>query len=132
MTAALNWLLASAILTFVMLLAASMARARGWTPAGMKVAFGNRDDVPEPTPMAARGDRAAKNMLENLLLFAVVVLAAHAAGKGGDTRVAQGAALFFWSRLVYAPTYWLGIAYLRTLAWAGGIVGMVMILMTML
>jgi uncharacterized MAPEG superfamily protein len=130
MTADLNWLLASAVLTWVMLLGASLARARAWTPAGMKIAFGNRDDLPEPTPMAARADRAAKNMLENLLLFAVLVLAAHAAGKA-DARVAQGAALFFWGRLAYAPLYWLGITYLRTLAYVVAVAGMAMILLAL-
>lgn len=131
MTPDLNWLLASAILTWVMLLMASLARAQAWTPAGMRIAFGNRDDLPEPSPMAARADRAAKNMLENLLLFALLVLAAHAAGRA-DARVAQGAALFFWARLAYAPIYWLGIPYLRTLAYAAGVAGMAMILLALL
>ena len=131
MSADLNWLLASAILTWLMLLAASLLRARGWTPAGMKIAFGNRDDLPAPTPMAGRADRAAKNMLENLLLFALLVLAAHAAGKA-DARVAQGAALFFWGRLAYAPLYWLGIPYLRTLAWLVAVIGMAMIVFALL
>ena len=36
-------------LAWSMLLFASMARARGWTPSGLKVALGNRDDVPEGT-----------------------------------------------------------------------------------
>jgi len=128
----LSWLAASAILAWVMLLVASLWRARAWTPAGMTLAFGNRDNLPEPSPAVARADRAAKNMLESLLLFAVLLLAAHAAGKGAEPRLAQAAQLFFWSRLAYAPLYWLGITYLRTLAWVGGIVGMAMIVSVLL
>jgi uncharacterized MAPEG superfamily protein len=128
----LGWLSASVILTWVMLLAASMLRARPWAPGGLGLAFGNRDSLPEPIPMAGRADRAAKNMLENLLLFAVLLLAAHAAGKGAEPRLAAAAQLFFWSRLVYAPLYWFGIAYVRTLAWAGGIVAMAMVLALLL
>ncbi len=132
MTADLNLLLASTILCWLMLLAASLYRARGWTAAGMRIAFGNRDNLPEPTPMAGRADRAAKNMLENLLLFAVLLLAAHAAGKGSDPRLVSGAQWFFWARLAYAPIYWAGVAYLRTVTWLGGIIGMALVLMTIL
>ena len=123
----LYYLAASAILTFVMLLVASLTRARAWTPAGMAVAFGNRDNLPPATPLSGRADRAAKNMLEGLLLFATVMLAAQIAGVVGP-RVATGAQLFFWARLVYFPVYLAGIAYLRTAVWAVSIVGLVMII----
>jgi uncharacterized MAPEG superfamily protein len=116
LTEDLKWLAYSVALALLMLLASSLFRARAWTPAGMALALGNRDDLPPPTAMAGRADRAAKNMLEGLLMFSVLLLAAHAAGKA-DARVLLGAQLFFWGRLVYAPLYWAGIPYLRTVAW---------------
>lgn len=116
-------LLLCTALTFLMVLVASLMKSKGWSPAGMKVAFGNRDDVPEPTPMAARADRAGKNMLENMVLFGSVLLAAHLANANAS-RIALGAQVFFWARLAYWFTYLAGVPYLRTALWALGLVGM--------
>jgi uncharacterized MAPEG superfamily protein len=122
MTPALS-LVVSAGLTFVMLLVASLSRARAWSPAGLRVAFGNRDDVPEPTAFAARADRAAKNMLEGLLLFAVLLTAAGWA-EVPESALALPCGLFVVGRVVYAPLYWVGVKYVRTLAWAISIAGL--------
>ncbi len=116
----------SAVLTWVMLITASFLRNKLWTPAGMKIGLGNRDDVPEPTPLAARADRAAKNMLESLLLFVCVVVAARYAGAPAD-ELSLGSTLFFWARLAYFGVYLAGIAYLRTVIWAVVVVGLVVI-----
>ncbi|MEO8858539.1 MAG: MAPEG family protein [Burkholderiaceae bacterium] len=122
----LYYLGASAILTIVMLLVAAGLRTRAWTNAGSAMAFGNRDDLPPPTPLSGRAQRAAANMLEGMLLFVALVLAAQIAGVLGS-RVALGAALFFWARLVYFPVYLAGIAYLRTAVWAVSIIGLAII-----
>ncbi|HYE69941.1 MAG TPA: MAPEG family protein [Aquabacterium sp.] len=127
MTPALSYLVYSVLLCWLMIIAGSMVRSEGWTPIGLQRAFGNRDDLPAASPAGGRAERAAKNMLENLLLFGLLALAAHVAGKGADPRVATGAALFFWARVVYAPLYWLGVKYLRTAAWLVAVVGMAMI-----
>lgn len=124
-------LVISAGLTFFMLMVASLARARAWTPAGLKVALGNRDDVPEPSPFAARADRAARNMLESLALLAALLTAAVWADVP-DADLAGPCALFVYGRLVYAPLYWGGVKYLRTAAWAVSIAGLFRIAQTML
>jgi len=116
-------LAASAGLLWLMIMTASTLRSKMWTPAGMRVALGNRDDVPEPTPLAARADRAAKNMLENVVLFTALVAAAHLVGRGSSERVTLGANLFFWARVAYWPTYLAGIPGLRTLIWTVGVAG---------
>ena len=116
----------SALLTWVMVITASGLRTRTWTPEGLKIAFGNRDDLPELTPLAARADRAAKNMLENLVLFAALLLAARLAG-GDQARIELGAQLFFWARLVYFPVYLVGLRYVRTLVWTVGVVGLLLL-----
>jgi len=123
MTAPLHMLVGMTVFTWIVLILASLAKVRAWTPRGMLLAFGNRADVPEPSPAAARLDRAARNTLENLLLFATLVLAAHVAN-AVTPQVMLGAHLFVWSRLVYVLVYWAGIAYIRTAVWAVGVVGM--------
>jgi uncharacterized MAPEG superfamily protein len=131
MTLDLRLLVYSVFLTWVMLLTSSLLRSQSWTPAGLKLAFGNRDDLPEPSPAAARADRAAKNMLENLVLFGALLLTAHAAGVATE-RLEPPARLFFYARLAYFPLYVAGIPYLRTAAWAAGVAALVMIGATML
>lgn len=116
----------SALLTWVMLMTASLARARGWTPEGFVLALGNRAELPPPSPVAGRADRAAKNMLENLVLLAVVIAAAHFAGAPKD-RVDLGATIFFWARVAYFGVYLAGIVYLRTALWAVAVAGLAMI-----
>jgi uncharacterized MAPEG superfamily protein len=115
------------ILTWATLLVASLLRAQAWTPKGLMVAFGNRDNLPEATPLAGRAERTARNTAENFMLFAALALVAHAAG-ADNAKVAYGAQIFFWSRLVYIPVYYAGVTFLRTAVWLAGIVGMAMMI----
>ena len=121
----------SAALAWFMLITAAFFRTRWWTLRGLGLAFGNRDDLPDASPLAGRADRAARNMLENLLLLAVLVLAARLAGAAPE-RIARGARVFFWARVLYFPVYLAGIKYLRTALWAVGVVGLAMIFVEML
>jgi len=121
----------SVVLTWMMLLSASLIRARAWTPPGMVVAFGNRDDLPEQSPLAGRADRAARNMLENLVMFAALVLVANLV-KVPSERLEVGARLFFYARVLYFPIYLAGVKYLRTAVWAVSVAGMVQILLAIL
>jgi len=111
------------LLTWIVVIAASLIRARAWTPKGLMIAFGNRADLPEATPLAGRAERAAANSFENLVFFAVLALAAQAAGATGE-RVLLGAQVFLWARVVYLPVYLAGIPFLRTGVWAVSIVGL--------
>lgn len=114
-----HYLLASTALTWVMLVTAPTIRNREWTPEGLRVGFGNREVLPEATPLAGRADRAARNMLENMVLFVAAFAAARAAGKAEVT----GAAIFFVARFAYWLVYLAGLPYLRTALWALGLVG---------
>jgi uncharacterized MAPEG superfamily protein len=115
-----------AIVTWMMLIVASLMRARAWTLPGLMLALGNREKMPDASPLAARADRAARNTLENFVLFAVIVLAAHATGTN-DPRVELGAQIFFIARLVYIPIYLAGIPYLRTADYVVSLAGLAMI-----
>jgi uncharacterized MAPEG superfamily protein len=117
---ALVW---SAILTWLMLVTASLLRSRGWTSAGMQVALGNREDLPPATGLAGRADRAARNMVENMVLLVALVAAVYFAGKS-EPQAGLGATIFFWSRLAYWPCYLAGVVYLRTAIWFVGIIGL--------
>jgi uncharacterized MAPEG superfamily protein len=88
--------------------------------------FGNRDTTIELPAWVNRGRRAHTNAVENLAPFAALVLAAHLSGSANAT-TALGATIFFWSRVAHAGLYIAGVAYLRTAAYAGGIIGMAMI-----
>jgi uncharacterized MAPEG superfamily protein len=115
-------LLVSASLAWTMVVVAALARSRALSIAGLRVALGNRDNLPEPSGFASRADRAARNMLENLVLFGTVLLAASMARvPAGDLAIPS--AIFVGSRVVYALLYWGGVPYVRTVAWAVSLVG---------
>jgi len=123
MSAELSLLVWSVLLMFVQMLVA----AQGATmQVGLPKLAGNREDVPAATGWAGRAKRAHLNMMENLVLFAALVLAAHAASKSNSMTV-LGAQLFFWGRLAYAIIYVAGIPWLRTLVWFVSVVGMALI-----
>lgn len=123
MTADLTYLLMSVVLTFVQVLIAAAAANQA---VGLTALAGNRDDLPALGGFAGRARRAHLNMIENLVLFAALVLIAAVAGKANAT-TATGALVFFWARLAYAVIYLVGIPWLRTVAWFVSVVGMVMI-----
>jgi len=63
--------------------------------------------------------KAHRNAVENLVVFATLVLAAHAAGVSNPA-VAGAAILYFWARVVHVLAYTFAVPWLRTLAFAGG------------
>jgi uncharacterized MAPEG superfamily protein len=123
-------LVLSAILLWLMIMTAAALRSQGWTPGGVVRALGNRDNMPEPTPLAGRAERAAKNMLENMVLFVALFVALQVANKA-NAQAQLGANLFFWGRLAFWPTYLAGIIYLRTAFWIVSIAGLVMMILAM-
>ena len=127
MTPTLRLVIYMAILTWLTVLAASLIRVKGWTFAGTLLALGNRENLPVATAFAGRAERTARNTFENFVLFAAIALVAHAAG-ASSPKVAQGAEIFFWARVLYIPIYYAGIVYLRTAAWVVSIVGLGMML----
>lgn len=118
-TRLLTLVVAMTVLTWLAILVASMLRSKG----DMKLALSNRDHLPEPSPLAARADRAAQNTKENFILFTALAVAALAAAPA-NAQVLLGAQIFFWARVVYLPIYYLGIQGVRTAVWAIGIVGL--------
>ena len=124
----LSLLVASVALAFVQVLAILLTAL---PQAGLPALLGNREDMPELTGIAGRAKRAHQNMVENLVLFAALVLVAQVAGKLNDT-TALGAQLFFWGRVAFAVIYLIGIPVLRTLAWLVGALGMLLIFLQLI
>ncbi len=99
----LTYLLFSTILCFVqVLIAASGAN----TQVGLTTLAGNREDLPDMVGWAGRARRAHLNMIENLVLFAALVLIAAVAGKANAT-TAMGAMIFFVGVIGMAMIAWV-------------------------
>jgi uncharacterized MAPEG superfamily protein len=128
MTLELKLLVWSTALTIVQVL---IAVAGATLQVGTPALIGNREGLPPIQGWAGRAVRAHRNMLENLVLFGILVLAAQVAGKT-NAMTALGAQLFFWGRLAYAPIYIIGIPGARTAAFAVSAAGLVLILAQLL
>lgn len=80
---------------------------------------------PDAKPQSAWAQRmmaAHANAVENLVIFAPLVLAAQALNVHTGATV-FACALYFWCRLAHFLVYTAGIPVLRTLVFAGGFVG---------
>ena len=121
----LVWTMALALIQMLVALLGAIAQV-GFLPL-----VGNREKLPAIEGWAGRAQRAHRNMLESLTIFAALVLVAQFAGKI-NAATALGAQLFFWGRLAYAPVYVIGIPWLRTALWGVSFAGLLQILMQLL
>lgn len=123
MTPELMYLVWSAALTLVL---AVIAVSGATLEVGLPKLAGNREGMGEMPAWAGRAARAHRNMLENLVLFAILVFAARIANVGNATTL-LGAQLFFWGRVAHAAIYIAGIPWLRTAAWLVSVIGLLLI-----
>ncbi|HTP60490.1 MAG TPA: MAPEG family protein [Burkholderiales bacterium] len=124
----LTLLVWSTLLTVVQ---AVVAVQGAFNQVGLPMLAGNREGMPEIKGWAGRAARAHRNMLENLVLFAALVLVAVVADKTND-KTLLGAQIFLWARVAYAAIYVAGIPWLRTGAWAVSVVGLAMIFLQLI
>ena len=115
-----------AVINWALIVAAALIKSKAWKPSGLMAAMGNRETVEDCNGFPARTERAARNMLENLVLFTALALVAVVGGVT-DPHVELGARIFYWARLVYIPIYMIGIPVARTSVWAISVIGMGMI-----
>jgi uncharacterized MAPEG superfamily protein len=86
---------------------------------------------PKDKPQSAWAERmtaAHVNAVENLVIFAVLVLTARALGIA-TAATAFACALYFWARLAHVVVYTLGIPVLRTLSFTAGFVAQVLLVL---
>lgn len=77
---------------------------------------------PKPTYAWAQRMKAAHyNAVENLVVFAALVLVAHAVAVHNAVTV-MACVVFFWARVVHFLAYTLKVPWVRTLAFAVGFV----------
>ena len=75
-----------------------------------------------PKPQSAWAQRLMKahaNAVENLAVFATLVLAAHALGVS-NAAIATASMVYFWARVVHALSYTFAVPWVRTLSFAAG------------
>ena len=129
MTIELTFLAWTLVLALVQIFATATVRTKQY---GSKWNAGARDEeVPPPTPLVGRLQRAQSNLFETLPLFAAAVLIAHMAGRE-NALTSIGAQTFFWGRVIYLPLYAAGVPYVRSLIWLISLVGLLMIIWAVL
>jgi uncharacterized MAPEG superfamily protein len=119
----LTLLIWSVGLTFIQML---IAVAGAILEFGLPDLAGNRENLLPATNWVGRAQRAHRNMLENLVLFAVLVLVTEATNKN-NAMTGFGAQLFFWARVIYAIIYVIGVPWLRTGVWGISVIGLILI-----
>ena len=90
---------------------------------GWRKALGNREGSPPLPEWANRSARAQRNMVDTLVPFIAILLAAQMAGVSNES-TQLGASLFFWGRVAHAGVYIAGIPYVRTLAFLVSVNGL--------
>ncbi len=98
---------------------------------GLPMLAGNREGMPEIRGWGGRAARAHRNMMENLVLFAILVLVAVVAGKTNDMTL-LGAQVFLYARIAYALVYLAGLPWVRTATWGVSVVGLAMIFLQLI
>ena len=86
---------------------------------GLVDAVGYPADPKPLAPWAARMKAAHYNAVENLAVFAALVLVVNAAGVGNET-TAMACMVYFWARVVHYFAYGFAIPWVRTLSFAVG------------
>jgi uncharacterized MAPEG superfamily protein len=125
MSLELTMLIWSAILTLVQMVIATFGTM---LRVGLPTLVGNRERTPVLTGWVGRADRAHRNMLESLVLFAVLVLIVEITNHN-NWLTGLGSELFFGGRLAYAIVYVAGVPWLRTAVWAVSMAGLIVILL---
>ncbi|NQD35940.1 MAPEG family protein [Permianibacter sp. IMCC34836] len=106
-----------------------------WLPYVLNriVVWGLRDTVSYPAhpkplaPWAQRLRAAHANAVENLVVFAPLVLLTQQLGVS-SAMTALACMLYFWSRLLHVVAYTLALPWLRTLGFFGSFVGQLLLL----
>ena len=93
---------------------------------GLMDAVGYPENPAPLAPWAERMKRAHANAIENLVVFAALVLAAHLGGVSNETTV-MASMVYFWARVLHFASYTFAIPWVRTLAFVAGSVCQVLI-----
>ncbi|MBI3896947.1 MAG: MAPEG family protein [Gammaproteobacteria bacterium] len=128
---ALHWLALSATLTAIFWVPYVLDR---FVTVGIWATMKNTpaESAPRQSAWALRAKQAHANAVENLVVFATLVLVAQALGLAEHTWVANAAALYVGARLVHFVAYTAAIPGLRTLAFLVGFAAQLMVALVVL
>ncbi|HEX8012533.1 MAG TPA: MAPEG family protein [Casimicrobiaceae bacterium] len=118
MNTELMYLVAVTALTGLMWIPYILDRLAVW---GLADTVGYPESPRLQSPWARRMKSAHANAVENLVVFAPLVLAAQAAGLSNNATV-LACAVYFWARVVHVFAYTVAMPWVRTLAFAAGFV----------
>ena len=86
---------------------------------GLAEAVGYPENPKPQSAWARRMMKAHVNAVENLVIFATLVLAAQALNVTNNV-TATACVVYFWARVVHLGAYTFGVPWVRTLAFAVG------------
>lgn len=86
---------------------------------GLADAMGYPANPKPQSPWAQRLKKAHSNAVENLAVFAALVLAASALGVSSAV-IATACVVYFWARVVHALAFTFAVPWVRTLAFTVG------------
>ncbi len=122
MSRELMWLTLTVILTGLMWVPYVLDRCK---VRGLMGAMANPTPKDKPhSPWAMRLYFAHTNAVENLVIFAPLVLILDSLGHSTET-TAIACAVYFWARLAHVIVYVMGVPVLRTLAFTAGFLAQV-------
>ena len=123
----INYILWALLLYFVYITVHAVLKLQSSKADGnlLTVGLGPRDTVLEKSVSSQRCGRAQRNMEEALFFFLPLALLLIITGKA-DGMALTGALVFVIARAAYLPAYFFGVFGLRTIVWAAGLAGIVM------
>ena len=86
---------------------------------GLMEAVGYPTNPKPQSPWAQRLKKAHANAVENLVVFAALILTAQALGITSAV-IGSAAVVYFWARLVHAAAFAFAVPWVRTLAFTVG------------
>jgi len=92
----------------------------------LPVAAGNQHGIAPWDGWNDRLNRATRNLIEAIAIFAPIALATNALGLSNET-TSLGAQIFVAARIVHAAVFTIGIPWVRTTAWFVGVTGIIMV-----
>jgi len=93
---------------------------------GLPTAAGNQHDISPWTGANDRLNRAIRNLIEAITIFAPIAIAVHTLGLSNESSV-LGAQIFLVARIIHTVVFVIGIPWVRTTAWTVGVIGIVML-----
>lgn len=123
---ALEWLAAAAIMTALFWMPYVLERMVALGVLGAIKPVEPEDELKQAL-WARRAKRAHYNAVENLVVFATLVLVAQAMGKAEASQVVLASQIYFWARLVHFPSLTFGLPGVRTLAYLTSFAAQIMV-----